>query len=189
MRKSSFLWLSIVATLVLIHVGIAQDKNQKPKRAVEKWAKEAKKRNGDKENLRINNFIMQRLDPLLKHIGENMSQHYELDETTVNNFQQHVRESVKTQLNQEKYVTGTTWDIVFRLSYVFAFGGNNTLSSALLAFKNNRLYRGTLYGDGLFRISISFDQIQVNNFGSHCGIKRSSTKSIHDGIGVELLSF
>ncbi len=110
MRKSSFLWLSIVATLVLIHVGIAQDKNQKPKRAVEKWAKEAKKRNGDKENLRINNFIMQRLDPLLKHIGENMSQRYELDETTVNNFQQHVRESVKTQLNQEKYVTGTTWD-------------------------------------------------------------------------------
>jgi len=86
MRKSSFLWLSIVATLVLIHVGIAQDKNQKPKRAVEKWAKEAKKRNGDKENLRINNFIMQRLDPLLKHIGENMSQRYELDETTVNNF-------------------------------------------------------------------------------------------------------
>ena len=110
MRKSSFLWLSIVTTLVLIHVGIAQDKNQKPKRAVEKWAKEAKKRNGDKENLRINNFIMQRLDPLLKHIGENMSQRYELDETTVNNFQQHVRESVKTQLNQEKYVTGTTWD-------------------------------------------------------------------------------
>ena len=110
MRKSSFLWLSIVATLVLIHVGIAQDKNQKPKRAVEKWAKEAKKRNGDKENLRINNFIMQRLDPLLKHIGENMSQRYELDETTVNKFQQHVRESVKTQLNQEKYVTGTTWD-------------------------------------------------------------------------------
>ena len=110
MRKSSFLWLSIVATLVLIHVGIAQDKNQKPKRAVEKWAKEAKKQNGDKENLRINNFIMQRLDPLLKHIGENMSQRYELDETTVNNFQQHVRESVKTQLNQEKYVTGTTWD-------------------------------------------------------------------------------
>ncbi|MEC8894406.1 MAG: hypothetical protein VX901_13880 [Candidatus Poribacteria bacterium] len=110
MRKSSFLWLSIVTTLVLIHVGIAQDKNQKPKRAVEKWAKEAKKRNGDKENLRINNFIMQRLDPLLKHIGENMSQRYELDETTVNNFQQHVRESVKTQLNQEKHVTGTTWD-------------------------------------------------------------------------------
>jgi len=110
MRKSSFLWLSIVTTLVLIHVGIAQDKNQKPKRAVEKWDKEAKKRNGDKENLRINNFIMQRLDPLLKHIGENMSQRYELDETTVNNFQQHVRESVKTQLNQEKYVTGTTWD-------------------------------------------------------------------------------
>ena len=36
MRKRSFLWLSIVATLVLIHVGIAQDKNQKPKRAVEK---------------------------------------------------------------------------------------------------------------------------------------------------------
>ena len=35
MRKRSFLWLSIVATLVLIHVGIAQDKNQKPKRAVE----------------------------------------------------------------------------------------------------------------------------------------------------------
>ena len=110
MRKSSFLWLSIVATLMLIHVGIAQDKKQKPKRAVEKWAKEAKKRNGDKENLQINNFIMQRLDPLLKHIGENMSQRYELDETTVNNFQQHVRESVKTQLNQEKYVTGTTWD-------------------------------------------------------------------------------
>ena len=110
MRKSSFLWLSIVTTLVLIHVGIAQDKNQKPKRAVEKWAKEAKKRNGDKENLRINNFIMQRLDPLLKHIGENMSQRYELDETTVNNFQQHVRESVKTQLNQEKHVTGTNWD-------------------------------------------------------------------------------
>ena len=110
MRKSSFLWLSIVTTLVLIHVGIAQDKNQKPKRAVEKWAKEAKKQNGDKENLRINNFIMQRLDPLLKHIGENMSQRYELDETTVNNFQQHVRESVKTQLNQEKHVTGTTWD-------------------------------------------------------------------------------
>ena len=110
MRKSSFLWLSIVTTLVLIHVGIAQDKNQKPKRAVEKWAKEAKKWNGDKENLRINNFIMQRLDPLLKHIGENMSQRYELDETMVNKFQQHVRESVKTQLNQEKYVTGTTWD-------------------------------------------------------------------------------
>ena len=111
MRKSSFLWLSIVTTLVLIHVGIAQDKNQKPKRAVGKWAKEAKKWNGDKENpLRINNFIMQRLDPLLKHIGENMSQRYELDETTVNNFQQHVRESVKTQLNQEKHVTGTTWD-------------------------------------------------------------------------------
>ncbi|HIA69236.1 TPA: hypothetical protein EYN98_25000 [Candidatus Poribacteria bacterium] len=43
MRKRSFLWLSIVSTLMLIHVGIAQDKNQKPKRAVEKWAKEAKK--------------------------------------------------------------------------------------------------------------------------------------------------
>ena len=111
MRKRSFLWLSIVVTLMLTHTGIAQDKNQKPKRAVGKWAKEAKKWNGDKENpLRINNFIMQRLDPLLKHIGENMSQRYELDETTVNNFQQHVRESVKTQLNQEKYVTGTTWD-------------------------------------------------------------------------------
>ncbi len=118
MRKSSFLWLSIVATLVLIHVGIAQDKNQKPKRAVEKWAKEAKKRNGDKENLRINNFIMQRLDPLLKHIGENMSQRYELDETTVNNFQQHVRESVKTQLNQEKNGQGFLQETKFDKKFV-----------------------------------------------------------------------
>ena len=118
MRKSSFLWLSIVATLVLIHVGIAQDKNQKPKRAVEKWAKEAKKQNGDKENLRINNFIMQRLDPLLKHIGENMSQRYELDETTVNNFQQHVRESVKTQLNQEKNGQGFLQETKFDKKFV-----------------------------------------------------------------------
>ena len=118
MRKSSFLWLSIVATLVLIHVGIAQDKNQKPKRAVEKWAKEAKKRNGDKENLRINNFIMQRLDPLLKHIGENMSQRYELDETTVNKFQQHVRESVKTQLNQEKNGQGFLQETKFDKKFV-----------------------------------------------------------------------
>ena len=118
MRKSSFLWLSIVATLVLIHVGIAQDKNQKPKRAVEKWAKEAKKRNGDKENLRINNFIMQRLDPLLKHIGENMSQRYELDETMVNNFQQHVRESVKTQLNQEKNGQGFLQETKFDKKFV-----------------------------------------------------------------------
>ena len=118
MRKRSFLWLSIVATLVLIHVGIAQDKNQKPKRAVEKWAKEAKKRNGDKENLRINNFIMQRLDPLLKHIGENMSQRYELDETTVNKFQQHVRESVKTQLNQEKNGQGFLQETKFDKKFV-----------------------------------------------------------------------
>ena len=118
MRKSSFLWLSIVATLVLIHVGIAQDKNQKPKRAVEKWAKEAKKRNGDKENLRINNFIMQRLDPLLKHIGENMSQRYELDETMVNKFQQHVRESVKTQLNQEKNGQGFLQETKFDKKFV-----------------------------------------------------------------------
>ncbi|MCS5661080.1 MAG: hypothetical protein NZ842_11840 [Dehalococcoidia bacterium] len=118
MRKSSFLWLSIVTTLVLIHVGIAQDKNQKPKRAVEKWDKEAKKRNGDKENLRINNFIMQRLDPLLKHIGENMSQRYELDETTVNNFQQHVRESVKTQLNQEKNGQGFLQETKFDKKFV-----------------------------------------------------------------------
>ena len=119
MRKSSFLWLSIVATLVLIHVGIAQDKNQKPKRAVEKWAKEAKKWNGDKENpLRINNFIMQRLDPLLKHIGENMSQRYELDETTVNKFQQHVRESVKTQLNQEKNGQGFLQETKFDKKFV-----------------------------------------------------------------------
>ena len=118
MRKSSFLWLSIVTTLVLIHVGIAQDKNQKPKRAVEKWAKEAKKRNGDKENLRINNFIMQRLDPLLKHIGENMSQRYELDETTVNKFQQHVRESVKTQLNQEKNGQGFLQETKFDKKFV-----------------------------------------------------------------------
>ena len=118
MRKSSFLWLSIVATLVLIHVGIAQDKNQKPKRAVGKWAKEAKKRNGDKENLRINNFIMQRLDPLLKHIGENMSQRYELDETTVNKFQQHVRESVKTQLNQEKNGQGFLQETKFDKKFV-----------------------------------------------------------------------
>ena len=118
MRKSSFLWLSIVATLVLIHVGIAQDKNQKPKRAVEKWDKEAKKRNGDKENLRINNFIMQRLDPLLKHIGENMSQRYELDETTVNKFQQHVRESVKTQLNQEKNGQGFLQETKFDKKFV-----------------------------------------------------------------------
>ena len=118
MRKSSFLWLSIVATLVLIHVGIAQDKKQKPKRAVEKWAKEAKKRNGDKENLRINNFIMQRLDPLLKHIGENMSQRYELDETTVNKFQQHVRESVKTQLNQEKNGQGFLQETKFDKKFV-----------------------------------------------------------------------
>jgi hypothetical protein len=119
MRKRSFLWLSIVATLVLIHVGIAQDKNQKPKRAVGKWAKEAKKWNGDKENpLRINNFIMQRLDPLLKHIGENMSQRYELDETTVNNFQQHVRESVKTQLNQEKNGQGFLQETKFDKKFV-----------------------------------------------------------------------
>jgi len=118
MRKSSFLWLSIVATLVLIHVGIAQDKNKKPKRAVEKWAKEAKKRNGDKENLQINNFIMQRLDPLLKHIGENMSQRYELDETTVNNFQQHVRESVKTQLNQGKNGQGFLQETKFDKKFV-----------------------------------------------------------------------
>ena len=119
MRKSSFLWLSIVATLVLIHVGIAQDKNQKPKRAVGKWAKEAKKWNGDKENpLRINNFIMQRLDPLLKHIGENMSQRYELDETTVNKFQQHVRESVKTQLNQEKNGQGFLQETKFDKKFV-----------------------------------------------------------------------
>ena len=119
MRKRSFLWLSIVATLVLIHVGIAQDKNQKPKRAVEKWAKEAKKWNGDKENpLRINNFIMQRLDPLLKHIGENMSQRYELDETTVNKFQQHVRESVKTQLNQEKNGQGFLQETKFDKKFV-----------------------------------------------------------------------
>ena len=118
MRKSSFLWLSIVATLMLIHVGIAQDKKQKPKRAVEKWAKEAKKRNGDKENLQINNFIMQRLDPLLKHIGENMSQRYELDETTVNNFQQHVRESVKTQLNQEKNGQGFLQETKFDKKFV-----------------------------------------------------------------------
>ena len=118
MRKRSFLWLSIVATLVLIHVGIAQDKNQKPKRAVEKWAKEAKKQNGDKENLRINNFIMQRLDPLLKHIGENMSQRYELDETTVNKFQQHVRESVKTQLNQEKNGQGFLQETKFDKKFV-----------------------------------------------------------------------
>ena len=118
MRKRSFLWLSIVSTLMLIHVGIAQDKNQKPKRAVEKWAKEAKKWNGDKENLRINNFIMQRLDPLLKHIGENMSQRYELDETTVNNFQQHVRESVKTQLNQEKNGQGFLQETKFDKKFV-----------------------------------------------------------------------
>jgi len=118
MRKSSFLWLSIVATLMLIHVGIAQDKKQKPKRAVEKWAKEAKKRNGDKENLQINNFIMQRLDPLLKHIGENMSQRYELDETTVNKFQQHVRESVKTQLNQEKNGQGFLQETKFDKKFV-----------------------------------------------------------------------
>ena len=119
MRKRSFLWLSIVATLVLIHVGIAQDKNQKPKRAVGKWAKEAKKWNGDKENpLRINNFIMQRLDPLLKHIGENMSQRYELDETTVNKFQQHVRESVKTQLNQEKNGQGFLQETKFDKKFV-----------------------------------------------------------------------
>ena len=118
MRKSSFLWLSIVATLMLIHVGIAQDKKQKPKRAVEKWAKEAKKRNGDKENLQINNFIMQRLDPLLKHIGENMSQRYELDETTVNNFQQHVRESVKTQLNQGKNGQGFLQETKFDKKFV-----------------------------------------------------------------------
>ena len=118
MRKRSFLWLSIVATLVLIHVGIAQDKNQKPKRAVEKWAKEAKKWNGDKENLRINNFIMQRLDPLLKHIGENMSQRYELDETMVNKFQQHVRESVKTQLNQEKNGQGFLQETKFDKKFV-----------------------------------------------------------------------
>jgi len=119
MRKRSFLWLSIVSTLMLIHVGIAQDKNQKPKRAVEKWAKEAKKWNGDKENpLRINNFIMQRLDPLLKHIGENMSQRYELDETTVNKFQQHVRESVKTQLNQEKNGQGFLQETKFDKKFV-----------------------------------------------------------------------
>ena len=118
MRKSSFLWLSIVATLMLIHVGIAQDKKQKPKRALEKWAKEAKKRNGDKENLQINNFIMQRLDPLLKHIGENMSQRYELDETTVNNFQQHVRESVKTQLNQGKNGQGFLQETKFDKKFV-----------------------------------------------------------------------
>ena len=119
MRKRSFLWLSIVSTLMLIHVGIAQDKNQKPKRAVGKWAKEAKKWNGDKENpLRINNFIMQRLDPLLKHIGENMSQRYELDETTVNNFQQHVRESVKTQLNQEKNGQGFLQETKFDKKFV-----------------------------------------------------------------------
>ena len=104
--------------MVLIHVGIAQDKNKKPKRAVEKWAKEAKKRNGDKENLQINNFIMQRLDPLLKHIGENMSQRYELDETTVNNFQQHVRESVKTQLNQEKNGQGFLQETKFDKKFV-----------------------------------------------------------------------
>ena len=118
MRKRSFLWLSIVATLVLIHVGVAQDKNQKPKRAVGKWAKEAKKWNGDKENLRINNFIMQRLDPLLKHIGENMSQRYELDETMVNKFQQHVRESVKTQLNQEKNGQGFLQETKFDKKFV-----------------------------------------------------------------------
>ena len=119
MRKSSFLWLSIVVTLMLTHTGIAQDKNQKPKRAVGKWAKEAKKWNGDKENpLRINNFIMQRLDPLLKHIGENMSQRYELDETTVNKFQQHVRESVKTQLNQEKNGQGFLQETKFDKKFV-----------------------------------------------------------------------
>ena len=119
MRKRSFLWLSIVVTLMLTHTGIAQDKNQKPKRAVEKWAKEAKKWNGDKENpLRINNFIMQRLDPLLKHIGENMSQRYELDETTVNKFQQHVRESVKTQLNQEKNGQGFLQETKFDKKFV-----------------------------------------------------------------------
>jgi len=61
---------------------------------------------------------MQRLDPLLKHIGENMSQRYELDETTVNKFQQHVRESVKTQLNQEKNGQGFLQETKFDKKFV-----------------------------------------------------------------------
>ena len=61
---------------------------------------------------------MQRLDPLLKHIGENMSQRYELDETTVNNFQQHVRESVKTQLNQGKNGQGFLQETKFDKKFV-----------------------------------------------------------------------
>ncbi|HIA69235.1 TPA: hypothetical protein EYN98_24995 [Candidatus Poribacteria bacterium] len=47
-----------------------------------------------------------------------MSQRYELDETTVNKFQQHVRESVKTQLNQEKNGQGFLQETKFDKKFV-----------------------------------------------------------------------
>ena len=100
MRKRSFLWLSIVVTLMLTYTGIAQDKSQNPGKrqllqdqnipsVANKWTKAGQEQ------------FMQRLDSLLQHVGESVGQRYELDETTVNELQRHVHELVKTQLNQE----------------------------------------------------------------------------------------
>ena len=89
MCKGKGLWLCIVTTLMLTTVGIAQDTDRNPDERQLRAAQD-----------RTTIFVRQTVIPLLQRTSKSVGEHYNLDETTINELRQSMQESVDTLLKR-----------------------------------------------------------------------------------------